>query len=389
MKKVHWLGTGLSTVPGIRRLAQSPDREESPLVLWNRTVAKAEQAVAGIDRPVEINAFDVDTLSGSVQPGDILVSMLPGDWHVPIAELSLRKDAHFVSSSYISPAMQALDEQAKAKQLSLVNEVGLDPGIDHLMAHSLVHDYKQSAQYDTGNAVYFRSYCGGFPSIPNDFRYKFSWSPLGVLKALKSPSRSIRDGETVDVERPWHAITDYTAHLPGGRQEHFEAYPNRDALPFMTAYHFGPDWDVREFVRGTLRLEGWSKAWQDIFSEVETLAGESGERRLSEMSDELWRTQAYDPGEADRVVLCVELEAQQNGVPVWHQSCTIDALGNESGTAMARLVSTTVSLAIEAVAAGQIAPGVSAAPADNTTVRQWFDTLADLGDPIERIDHMN
>lgn len=388
MNKIHWLGTGLSTVPGIRRLARSGARAKRPLVLWNRTVAKAEQAVAGIDQPVEIKTFDKDVLSVSVEPGDILVSMLPGDWHVSIAELSLSKGAHFVSSSYISPAMQALDEQAKSKQLCLVNEVGLDPGIDHLMAHSLVHDYKQSAQCDAGNAVYFRSYCGGFPSIPNDFRYKFSWSPLGVLNALKSPSRSIRDGETIDVERPWHAITNYTANLPGGRQESFEAYPNRDALPFMTAYHFGSDWDVREFVRGTLRLDGWSQAWQDIFSEIETLEGESGDRRLKEMSDELWRTQAYEPGEPDRVVLCVELEAQKNGNPVWHQSCAIDALGNDSGTAMARLVSITVSLAIDAVAAGQITPGVSAAPADDAIIRDWFKTLADLGDPIERIDHL-
>ena len=388
MQKIHWLGTGLSTVPGIRRLARSPSRSQRPLVLWNRTVAKAEQAVAGIDPPVEIRAFDMDALAATIEPGDILVSMLPGDWHVSIAELSLSKDAHFVSSSYISPAMQALDEPAKAKQLSLVNEVGLDPGIDHLMAHSLVHDYKQSAQYDAAAEVYFRSYCGGFPSIPNDFRYKFSWSPLGVLKALKSPSRSIRDGETVDVERPWHAITRYEARLPGGKRESFEAYPNRDALPFMTAYHFEPGWNVREFVRGTLRLDGWSKAWQDIFSEVETLEGESGDRRLEEMSDELWRTQAYDPGEPDRVVLCVELETHTSGNPVWHQSCTIDALGNDAGTAMARLVSVTVSLAIDAVANGQIGPGVSAAPADNTIVSQWFDTLADLGDPIERIDHL-
>ena len=384
MQTVHWLGTGLSTVPGIRRLAQG----SLPLVLWNRTVAKAELAVAGIDKPVDIREFDLNMLTDSVKPGDILVSMLPGNWHPKIARLALDNNAHFVSSSYIAPEIEALDEEAKQKELCVVNEVGLDPGLDHLMAHALVHDYKQSGQYDPTNTILFRSYCGGFPSIPNDFRYKFSWSPLGVLKALKSPSRSIRQGHTIDVQRPWHAITDYTAQLPGGKQETFQAYPNRDALPFMTAYQFEPAWNVNEFVRGTLRLQGWSEAWKDIFDEIERLNGETGEKRLQEMSDELWRTQAYDEGEPDRVVLCVELEAQKNDTPVWHQGYSIDALGNETGTAMARLVSLTVSLAIEAIAAGEIEPGVTAAPSDNAIVRRWLGMLSEFGEHIEHIDYL-
>lgn len=384
MQTVHWLGTGLSTVPGIRRLA----RGDLPLVLWNRTVAKAEQAVSGIDREIGIREFDMDALGASVRAGDILVSMLPGEWHVRVAELALAKNAHFVSSSYISPQMEALDLPAREKGLCLVNEVGLDPGIDHLMAHSLIHDYRNSDACSPDNRIYFRSYCGGFPSIPNDFRYKFSWSPLGVLKALRSPSRSIRGGKTIDVQRPWHAITDYLARLPGGRSELFEAYPNRDALPFMAAYHFDPEWDVQEFVRGTLRLSGWANAWKDIFTEVEALEGPTGEARLQEMSDELLRTQSYETGQHDRVVLCVELEARHGQGTVWHQSCTIDALGNEEGTAMARLVSLTVSLAVEAVAAGDIPPGVSAAPADETIVAAWFSSLEQLGEKIERIDHL-
>ena len=385
MQTIHWLGTGLSTVPGIRRLAQG----SIPLVLWNRTVSKAQQAVAGLDKPIACREFDLDTLAEVIAPGDILVSMLPGPWHPVIARLALESQAHFVSSSYISPEMQDLDDQARANGLCLVNEVGLDPGIDHLMAHSLVHDYKQSAQYAPDNTICFSSYCGGFPSIPNDFRYKFSWSPLGVLKALKSPSKSIRGGQTIEVQRPWHAITDYKAKLPGDLEETFQAYPNRDALPFMDAYQFEPTWNVQEFVRGTLRLNGWSEAWKDIFQEIETLEGESGDKRLEQMSDELWRTQAYDEGEPDRVVLCVELEVKKDDKPVWHQSCTIDALGNDAGTAMARLVSLTVSLAVEAVAAGKIKPGVSAAPTDPDVVQAWFATLAVLGEHVERIDHLD
>lgn len=378
---IHWLGAGLSSVPGIRRLA----RGSLPLVLWNRTVAKAEQAVAGVDKQVAIKMFDVDILTDAIAPGDIVVSMLPGTWHAVIAELCIEKAAHFVSSSYISLEMSALDGAAKQKGLCLVNEVGLDPGIDHLMAHSLVHEYKQSPEYAVENTILFRSYCGGFPSMPNDFRYKFSWSPLGVLKALKSPSRCIREGKAIDVQRPWHAITDYVAKLPGGNEETFEAYSNRDALPFMRDYQFEHEWKVDEFVRGTLRLSGWSEAWKDIFAEIETLEGETGESRLKQMSDQLWQSQAYDEGEADRVVLCVELEARKNNSAVWHHSYTTDALGNDNGSAMARLVSLTVSLAVDAIATGEISAGVSAAPSDPGLVREWFATLKELGEHIERI----
>jgi hypothetical protein len=381
MQTVHWLGAGLSAVPGIRRLAQG----DLPFVLWNRTLAKAEQALAGIN-DVDIRVFNKESLAAVIKSGDIIVSMLPGTWHPQIAELSVEKGAHFVCSSYISPEMKTLHAAATQKGLCLVNEVGLDPGIDHLMAHSLVHAYKQSPEFDENNVISFRSYCGGFPSVPNDFRYKFSWSPLGVLKALKSPSTSIENGEVIKVARPWHAISDYLARLANGKEEMFEAYPNRDALPFTQDYKFDTAWTVKEFVRGTLRLNGWSEAWQHIFNEIESLEGEAGEQRLHTMSDELWQAHAYDESEADRVVLCVELEAERNDTTIWHQGFSLDALGNEHGSAMARLVSLPVSLAVEAIATGKIAVGVSAAPSDPETINAWFNALDAVGEKIEHLE---
>ena len=235
MKTVHWLGAGLSSAPGIRRLALGANK----LIIWNRTVEKAQAIIADLNTDTLVKLFDVDTLQRSVHAGDVIVSMLPGNWHFDIAKLALQKGAHFVSSSYISGQIQALDRQARDASLTLINEVGLDPGIDHLMAHALVDEYCKSEAYRDTHRIAFRSYCGGFPKITNDFRYKFSWSPLGVLKALRSPSRSIRDGQTVDTTRPWEALSYYTARLPNGEQT-FQAYPNRDALPFIDAYHFKP-----------------------------------------------------------------------------------------------------------------------------------------------------
>ena len=288
---IHWCGTGLSALPGLKRLITNGH----DIVVWNRTRSKAVDAVGDICN--DIREFDEHKIAQATKAGDVVVSMLPGDWHVPLAEMCLSKVANFVSSSYIAPEMLALDDAAKKANVSLINEVGLDPGIDHLMAHHLVADYRASKNFDAANELSFISYCGGIPKEPNAFRYKFSWSPLGVLKALRSPSRSIDNFEELNVARPWDAITSYKAPLP--ETESFEVYPNRDSLPFMQDYKFDDSWRVKQFVRGTLRLNGWKDAWQSVFDEIETLEGDTGEARLKEMSDTFWAENAYVDNEPD------------------------------------------------------------------------------------------
>ena len=377
---IHWCGTGLSAIPGLRRLIEAGH----PVTVWNRSVDKAEAAVGDLTKAIK--AFDRDALASDLKAGDVVVSMLPGDWHVPLAELCLEKGAHFVSSSYIAPEMRALDAAAREKGLSLVNEIGLDPGIDHLMAHHLVAEYRASDAYDASNDISFISYCGGIPKHPNPFRYKFSWSPLGVLKALRSPSRSIRDYSELNVARPWDAISSYSAPLPV--PETFEVYPNRDSLPFIEDYRFDPAWPVKEFVRGTLRLNGWTEAWGEVFSEIETLEGPEGDARLKEMSDTFWNENAYDEGEPDRVVLCVGLKAEKAGVPVWHKTYVMDAWGDARGTAMARLVSVPVSLAVEAVLNREIPAGVSPAPHDPKLVSRFLVEVDRLAQHLQVVDHL-
>ena len=377
---IHWCGTGLSAIPGLRRLIEAGH----PVTVWNRSVDKAEAAVGDLTKAIK--AFDRDALASDLKAGDVVVSMLPGDWHVPLAELCLEKGAHFVSSSYIAPEMRALDAAAREKGLSLVNEIGLDPGIDHLMAHHLVAEYRASDAYDASNDISFISYCGGIPKHPNPFRYKFSWSPLGVLKALRSPSRSIRDYSELNVARPWDAISSYSAPLPV--PETFEVYPNRDSLPFIEDYRFDPAWPVKEFVRGTLRLNGWTEAWGEVFSEIETLEGPEGDARLKEMSDTFWNENAYDEGEPDRVVLCVGLKAEKAGVPVWHKTYVMDAWGDARGTAMARLVSVPVSLAVEAVLNREIPAGVTPAPHDPKLVSRFLVEVDRLAQHLQVVDHL-
>ncbi|GGG73313.1 hypothetical protein GCM10011415_22000 [Salipiger pallidus] len=371
---IHWCGTGLSSVPGLRRLIEAGHE----VTVWNRTVEKARDAVGDLD--VAIEAFTPEALAEKVQAGDVIVSMLPADWHVQLAELAIDKGAHFVSSSYIAPGMRALDAKAKAAGVALVNEIGLDPGIDHLMAHDLVRAYKASPAFDKDNVLSFLSYCGGVPKEANAFRYKFSWAPVGVLKALKSPSKSIRQFSELDVSRPWDALGRFDAPLDP--PETFEVYPNRDSLPFMEQYHFEKDWKVKDFVRGTLRLNGWSEAWKDVFATVETASDDE----LNALAAELLEKNRYEPGEPDRVVLCVSLKAEEDGETVWHKTWVMDAWGDERGNAMGRLVSVPVSMAIEAVLNREIAPGVHAAPSDEKLVGRFMDQVQVLAQRLMLVD---
>lgn len=377
---IHWCGTGLSAIPGLRRLIAAGHK----VTVWNRTVEKAQEVVGDITD--DIRPYSIEALTEALKSGDVAVSMLPADHHVPIAKACLSTGAHFVSSSYIAPEMRDLDEDARVKGLVLVNEVGLDPGIDHLMAHWLVADYRRSKAYDAENVLSFTSYCGGVPAEPNAFRYKFSWSPLGVLKALRSPSRSIRDFSELRISRPWDAISRYDAPLP--KPESFEVYPNRDSVPFIEDYRFDPSWKVKEFVRGTIRLNGWSDAWAPVFAEIETLSGPEGDARLKEMSDQFWRDNAYAEGEPDRVILFVSLKAEKDGVPVYHKTWAMDARGDQRGSAMARLVSIPVSLAVEAVQKREIPAGVHPAPHDPKLVDKWLDVVKGQAQYMAVIDHL-
>ena len=378
---VHWCGTGLSAIPGLKKLIMGGNN----VIVWNRTVSKATKALAGVS--ATIHEFNIKELEEKLAPGDIIVSMLPGDWHVPLAKLAISQKAHFVSSSYISPEMQDLHKSAQKSNVVLMNEIGLDPGIDHLMAHKLIEDFKSSNRIDTETDISFLSYCGGVPKIPNNFKYKFSWSPLGVLKALRSPSRSMKDFKIFDVNRPWDAITHYIAPL--AKPEEFEVYPNRDSIPFMQQYKFDPDWKVKQFVRGTLRLNGWAKAWSEIFEEIETLNGEIGEKRLIEMSENFWQDNAYGENEPDRVILCVDLKAEKGSGVVWHKTFKMDAWGDHRGTAMARLVSFPVYFAVKAIANKQIEFGVNAATSNPSTVDKWLKNIKELAQEFDVIDHLS
>lgn len=370
---IHWIGAGLASGPGLVALAS----ELGNVTVWDMSDERAKMLQGHVSggNSLEIGALNLDDAASvahfkdTLNPGDIVVSMLPAALHVTVAEIALDAGTHMVTSSYVDDAMAALDARAKEKGLAFVNEVGLDPGIDHLFAHVIVNAAREAGMLDRGYRIDFVSHCGGIPAEKTDFTYKFSWTPFGVLKALTNPARRIEGGEEKVTEKVWHAVSEL--EIAG---EAFEVYPNRNSLPYIEEYGLEGEKHLNTFVRGTLRQGGWKEAWAHIFAEVE----KGDTVRLKALSQELWNEYRYADGEKDRVVLYVALTASNNdGMEVWSASLALDEVGSGWQTAMARTVSLTVAEAIKAVKRGVFEPGVHAALTDAEEAKKWLRGLKD------------
>ena len=365
---IHWVGAGLSSGPGILRLARSG----KALVLWNRTLERAQSVFSNgtVPATTTIRTYTLLDLQKAVQPGDIVVSMLPANMHLELAGVCLERKAHLVTTSYISEGMRQLHEQAKSNGLRFVNECGLDPGIDHVFAHLLVQAWRASPAFDPTAELHFNSYCGGVPKNPDDFKYKFSWSPAGVLRALTNRARFIEHGHEASIERAWESVKNLAI-----RGEVFEVYPNRDSVPYLADYGFDTTWNVQSFVRGTIRLGGWKKAWEQIFVRIPHASNEE----IEKMGADLWSKHAYAADEQDRVVLYVNLVAKHQDECLFNQTYFIDDCGSGSETSMARLVSWPAAFAVEALSDGRFQPGVRGAPDTSSEMNLWLDNLKGLG----------
>ena len=365
MKHVHWLGAGLSSIPGIRRLAKNLEN----FTVWNRTLHKAQESISHINKEsVKAKEFDIEEIFQQTQPGDIVISQLPTTEHFKIATLCLEHKCHFASTSYLNPKIKELDSEVFKEKLIFINEVGLDPGIDHFFSHLLVNDLKKIASKNTD--VIYESYCGGFPAIPNSFKYKFSWSPAGVIKALNNDAKFI-SASKVKTVTPYKSINSYLIN-----NEKFESYPNRDSTPYVNEYNFDEQWNVKEFVRGTLRLDGWQEAWRDIFEMLENKS-DTIEDDIAKKSEELLKDNKYLDNEEDRVVLSVKLKAFENNKTIFDSSYFLDEKGSGENTAMGKLVSLTLSAAIDLILNDKISPGVKTAPHDVKDINYFFKILED------------
>lgn len=250
MKTVLVLGAGLVTRPLIRYLLDLPDVR---VIVASRTVSKAEALINGHPRGEarSLNVEHAEALRGMVPTADLSISMLPYAYHVQVAELCIEFGKDMVTTSYVSPAMRALDERAKAAGVTVLNEIGVDPGIDHMSAMKVIHHVQRNG----GKITSFRSWVGGLPAPEantNPFGYKFSWSPRGVLLAGRNAARYLENGQEINI--PGEVLFDHywPVKIPG--LDVLEGYPNRNALPYADIYGIPT---AKTVFRGTLRNPGW------------------------------------------------------------------------------------------------------------------------------------
>lgn len=250
IRNVLVLGAGLVVKPLVRYLLDEPDFK---VKVASRTVSKAINLIGGHPRGAAETLLieNLELLKSLIKESDIVISLVPYTYHVKVAEICIEFGKKMVTTSYISPAMKALDEKARNAGILILNEIGLDPGIDHMSAMRIIHNVEKNS----GRVVSFYSYCGGLPAPEantNPFGYKFSWSPRGVLMAGGNPGRYLKNNEEVFV--PGEVLFKHYWYLEIEGSGNFEAYPNRNSLPYIETYNLK---HVHSMFRGTIRNIGW------------------------------------------------------------------------------------------------------------------------------------
>lgn len=275
MKKVCVLGAGLVAGPLVEYLLNFDDLK---VKVADIEVDKARHLVKDHPRgqAFQLDLKDRQNLEALISDVDVVVSMVPYTFHPYVAGICLEHGKHLVTASYVSQEMKALDGKAKEKGLTFLNELGLDPGIDHMEAMRLIHKAKASG----GRVVSFISYCGGLPAPEakdNPFGYKFSWSPRGVLLAGRNEARYLKDGKEVVVPAEQLFAHYQMIEIPG--LGIFEGYPNRNSVSYIETYGIH---ETRTMLRGTLRYPGWCLKLKKI-----------GELGLLDITEREWKARTY------------------------------------------------------------------------------------------------
>ncbi len=262
MKKIFVIGAGLSSASLIDYLL-----EQSVAEGWQVTVGDVDKAVAENKcnnhpnaRPIQFDIQNEAQRVAEISACDIVISLLPPTLHPLAAVDCVKFGKHLVTASYVSPAMQELHGEAKEKDIILLNECGLDPGIDHLSAMKAMDEIRDSG----GEITSFRSYCGGLvaPEYDNNpWHYKFTWNPRNVILAGQATAQFLKNGKI-------HYITPQLIFseleiINLGKYGMYEAYANRDSLNYIIPYKLQK---AKDILRGTLRIPPYSEGWNILVS---------------------------------------------------------------------------------------------------------------------------
>ncbi|CAM1370706.1 Saccharopine dehydrogenase (NADP(+), L-glutamate-forming) (Saccharopine reductase) [Tenacibaculum sediminilitoris] len=258
MRNILIIGAGRSSSSLIKYLLDKSSQEKLHITIGDVSLESAQSKVNNHSNAtaIQLDVFNASERSQAIQKADIVISMLPARFHIEVAKDCIAYGKHMVTASYISDEMKALDEEAKAKGLVFMNEIGLDPGIDHMSAMQVIDRIKEQG----GKMLLFESFCGGLVAPESDtnlWNYKFTWNPRNVVLAGQGgASMFIQEGTYKYI--PYQKLFRRTEFLTINGSGKFEAYANRDSLKYRSIYGLE---DIKTMYRGTIRKVGFSRAW--------------------------------------------------------------------------------------------------------------------------------
>lgn len=258
MRTILIIGAGKSTSSLVRFLLDHSDAENIHLKIGDLSLENA-QKLTGNHKNAEAITLDIfkdDQREKAIQVADIVISMLPARFHIQVANDCVKFNKNMVTASYVSKDMEALDEDVKAKGLTFMNEIGVDPGIDHMSAMQVLDRIREQG----GKMLMFESFTGGLVAPESDdnlWHYKFTWNPRNVVVAGQGGAAEfIQEGQYKYI--PYQRLFRRTEFLQIPKYGRFEGLANRNSLAYRPIYGLE---DIPTIYRGTLRRVGFSKAW--------------------------------------------------------------------------------------------------------------------------------
>lgn len=258
MRKILVIGAGKSTSYLIKYLLEKSNTEKLHITIGDLNVEQAKKLIGGHPNTdvIHLDVFDSESRSKAIKNADIVVSMLPARFHIEAAKDCITYKKHMVTASYVSNEMQELDAEAKANNLVFMNEIGVDPGIDHMSAMKVI----DSIRDEGGKMILFESFTGGLVAPESDnnlWNYKFTWNPRNVVVAGQGGAAKFLQEDQFKYI-PYHRLFRRTEFLDVDGYGRFEAYANRDSLKYQDVYGLE---HVKTLYRGTMRRVGFSRAW--------------------------------------------------------------------------------------------------------------------------------
>ena len=259
MRNILIIGAGKSASYLVKYFLDKSSSENLEITIGDLEISKAKKWIGNHPnaKALKLDIFDKVARQAAVTNADIVISMLPARFHIEVAKDCLAFGKHMVTASYVSDEMKALDAEAKAKNLIFLNEIGLDPGVDHMSAMQIIDRITESG----GKMILFESFTGGLMAPESDnnlWNYKFTWNPRNVVLAGQGgTAKFLQEGKFKYI--PYHRLFRRTEFLEVEGYGRFEAYANRDSLKYQNAYGLET---IKTLYRGTIRRVGFSRAWQ-------------------------------------------------------------------------------------------------------------------------------